>query len=276
MAVLIFIWTTVLVFISFIGHIPQNLTGSFISTYLPFQLSVARENYFLYSLGFVLTASIVIIKTRFAQKYSVLQKFIYASSHVVLCAIIGFFISGILIIGIGLLQLNATALSLRINPHSSGMITNRDNIVKMIISLPTPVRIIAGDNQSHKQVLAVTYTASGKNNFYAHFVLPSIPGFLVLPIHKQPFSIAMIDDTLVISEINSSDLEEISPVIGLTFLADYFENRNIKRYPAISLLSRKNYITVREKLAEKMVDVFIHTGFEGGRHENRVHKISCA
>lgn len=32
---------------------------------------------------------------------------------------------------------------------------------------------------------------------------------------------------------------------------------------------------VREKLAEKMVDVFIHTCFEGGRHENRVHKISC-
>ena len=32
---------------------------------------------------------------------------------------------------------------------------------------------------------------------------------------------------------------------------------------------------VRESLAEKMVDVFINTEFEGGRHANRVDKIPC-
>jgi ribose 5-phosphate isomerase B len=32
---------------------------------------------------------------------------------------------------------------------------------------------------------------------------------------------------------------------------------------------------VREGLAEKMVDLFMSTPFEGGRHENRVKKISC-
>ena len=32
---------------------------------------------------------------------------------------------------------------------------------------------------------------------------------------------------------------------------------------------------VREELAEKMVDIFMNTEFEGGRHENRVSKISC-
>lgn len=33
---------------------------------------------------------------------------------------------------------------------------------------------------------------------------------------------------------------------------------------------------VRESLAEKMVDVFINTEFEGGRHANRVDKIPCS
>ena len=33
---------------------------------------------------------------------------------------------------------------------------------------------------------------------------------------------------------------------------------------------------IREKDAEKIVDIFIHTEFEGGRHENRVHKMPCA
>lgn len=32
---------------------------------------------------------------------------------------------------------------------------------------------------------------------------------------------------------------------------------------------------VPEGDAEKMVDIFIHTPFEGGRHENRVNKIPC-
>jgi ribose 5-phosphate isomerase B len=33
---------------------------------------------------------------------------------------------------------------------------------------------------------------------------------------------------------------------------------------------------VREELVEKMLDIFIHTQFEGGRHENRVNKIACS
>lgn len=32
---------------------------------------------------------------------------------------------------------------------------------------------------------------------------------------------------------------------------------------------------VREGDMEKMVEIFIHTEFEGGRHLNRVNKIAC-
>ena len=33
---------------------------------------------------------------------------------------------------------------------------------------------------------------------------------------------------------------------------------------------------VREGVAEKMVEIFMHTDFEGGRHQNRVNKIACS
>lgn len=33
---------------------------------------------------------------------------------------------------------------------------------------------------------------------------------------------------------------------------------------------------VREGVVEKMVDIFMHTEFEGGRHEKRKEKIACA
>jgi len=32
---------------------------------------------------------------------------------------------------------------------------------------------------------------------------------------------------------------------------------------------------VRENLVEKMLEIFMHTEFEGGRHQTRVSKISC-
>jgi ribose 5-phosphate isomerase B len=32
---------------------------------------------------------------------------------------------------------------------------------------------------------------------------------------------------------------------------------------------------VRENLVEKMLEIFMHTEFEGGRHKDRVKKISC-
>lgn len=33
---------------------------------------------------------------------------------------------------------------------------------------------------------------------------------------------------------------------------------------------------VREGLVEKMIEIFMHTDFEGGRHKTRVNKITCA
>jgi len=32
---------------------------------------------------------------------------------------------------------------------------------------------------------------------------------------------------------------------------------------------------VREGLVERMIEIFMHTDFEGGRHKNRVNKIAC-
>ncbi|MEJ7820863.1 MAG: ribose 5-phosphate isomerase B [Chitinophagaceae bacterium] len=53
----------------------------------------------------------------------------------------------------------------------------------------------------------------------------------------------------------------------LTELARKHNNANI-----ICIPSR----FVREGDVEKMLDIFIHTEFEGGRHEKRVNKITCA
>ncbi|MEO6288915.1 MAG: ribose 5-phosphate isomerase B [Ginsengibacter sp.] len=33
---------------------------------------------------------------------------------------------------------------------------------------------------------------------------------------------------------------------------------------------------VREGLVEKMIEIFLHTDFEGGRHKDRVNKIACS
>lgn len=52
----------------------------------------------------------------------------------------------------------------------------------------------------------------------------------------------------------------------LAALARLHNNANILCLPA-------RFIS--EELAEKILDKFLHTAFEGGRHERRVNKISC-
>lgn len=52
----------------------------------------------------------------------------------------------------------------------------------------------------------------------------------------------------------------------LASLARQHNNANILCLPA-------RYITI--ELAEKILDRFLHSSFEGGRHERRVGKISC-
>jgi ribose 5-phosphate isomerase B len=52
----------------------------------------------------------------------------------------------------------------------------------------------------------------------------------------------------------------------LAALARQHNNANVLAIPARF---------VSEDLALKMTDVFLHTDFEGGRHERRVHKIAC-
>lgn len=53
----------------------------------------------------------------------------------------------------------------------------------------------------------------------------------------------------------------------LAALARQHNNANVLAIPARF---------VSEDLALKMTSVFLHTDFEGGRHERRVHKIACA
>lgn len=52
----------------------------------------------------------------------------------------------------------------------------------------------------------------------------------------------------------------------LAALARQHNNANVVCIPA-------RYVSV--ELAEKILDRFLHTDFEGGRHEKRVNKISC-
>jgi ribose 5-phosphate isomerase B len=52
----------------------------------------------------------------------------------------------------------------------------------------------------------------------------------------------------------------------LAALARQHNNANVLCIPA-------RYVTI--ELAEKILDRFLHSSFEGGRHERRVNKISC-
>ena len=62
----------------------------------------------------------------------------------------------------------------------------------------------------------------------------------------------MVGDTLIVSNIDSPDFQETSPIVSYLMVKSYFPDREIKPYPQVSLMDKQEYLEYREKdFAEK-------------------------
>ena len=153
------------------------------------------------------------------------------------------------------MELNVLSLMVNINPHSLGIITDREKVVKTLKASVNPPQIIASDNDQYKELQAIAQTTTGTGSFYGSSILPSIPKLFVLPIKKIGSSI-MLDQTLIISEINPQDLQEYSPLVGYLFIKNYFPTEAVKFYPKIFVMSEDEYQKYRQQdFNKKVADV---------------------
>jgi hypothetical protein len=167
-----------------------------------------------------------------------------ATFQIVNAFIVGIFLSYIVLLSVALIELNILSITLNINKNALGVVSNIDTITSTLKKSSLPPQIVASDDAQNKALVAIASTIAGTDNFYGHYILSSIPGFLVFPV-KFNSSVLLVDNNLIITQLNAKDLGKISPTLSYLLVQRYFSDRRIKFYPKISIMSQKEYQAFR-------------------------------
>jgi hypothetical protein len=216
-------------------------TASFIAHY---------SGYFAFGF-FVLL--LIFFRFRPTRKYSFVKHFVVSVSKLV-GVITGGFLGGYLFLFfIAFIHVNILAVFVNIDPHLAGIENDRKAIVRGLQKNSRPARIMSYTSESGNLVAAAATAASGSDNFYGGYVLPSLPESVILAVDKSLSRVILVDNTLILSGITPTDLQEISPFFGFSLARSYFPTRKIRAYPKIRVIGRKEYLAYRRAdVAEKL------------------------
>jgi hypothetical protein len=255
MPILILSVTVILSVIAFLSNLPSGNTLNPFNSYFVYGLGFISHHFLFFFLGLGLLTFIVSRIVKVEKSHPPHQKILFYLTQVFSIFLIGTFLSYLLLLIVAFLELNILSIIVNINPHSLGIINNREQIIKTLKINNKPPQIIASDNDQYKELQAIAQTTTGTGNFYGSSILPSIPGFFVLPIKRIGSSI-MLDQTLIISEINQQDLQEYSPIVGYMFIKNYFPTEAIKSFPKVYVMDEKEYQKYRQQdFIKKVADV---------------------
>src|SRR5207247_2057111 len=87
-----------------------------------------------------------------------------------------------------------------------------------------PPQIIASDHGQKEVLRAIASATTGTTSFYGSNILPTIPSILLFSTDKLHANMLLIDNTLIVTKINSEDMQIISPLVGYRFVKSYFPN----------------------------------------------------
>jgi hypothetical protein len=240
MQIAILIIVVVFSFLSFTLNLPGNSTSNILNGYFLNALGFIGKHIFIF-LGFFIFIGFLVLKSlKLEKKHPKKNHIAIIITQTVFVFVTGIFCSFLLILFVAILELNIFALLIDINPGILGIKTDIKLINSMLIKQNLSPVITSSENNHYKELLAITKETTGLSSFYGKYVLSSIPSFLVLPTGKIGSTI-LIDKTLIISDINKSELEQITPTIVYLYIKNYFYDRYIKHFPKYSIMSPKEY-----------------------------------
>ncbi|HEX7041642.1 MAG TPA: hypothetical protein VF189_00170 [Patescibacteria group bacterium] len=152
---------------------------------------------------------------------------------------------------IAFFQLNTLAIILDANPTLLNVELDKKTIFHALMSSNTPPNILATQDSKEREVVGIAQNMTGTDNFYGSYILPRIPNFFILPIERNLSSMILADNTLIFTKIDKSDLQEVAPILGYSYVKQYFPDRNIRQNPKILIMTPSEYIKHRQETADK-------------------------
>jgi hypothetical protein len=260
MLFLVFMVTITVTLIGFLSNGPQEVIINPLYSYYIYVARYIWANMSLFFWLWVLIALSGVIFQGFKSDISWGEKAKAGIVQATLVTILGFLLSGILVFVMAGVEMNVLAVWFNNNPESLGVVTDQMVIAEKLKNFTSPPKIITAQKDHKTELIAVTVAMAGKDNFYGSFVLPYFPRWLIMPIAKPTSSLILVDDTLIVTEINPKDIQDISAEVGYLFVKRNFPSRDVKYYPKVLLMDGDEYQKFRQddfasKL--KMVDGFL-------------------
>jgi len=173
--------------------------------------------------------------------------------------VLAYLASGLFIYFLAFMELNILAFVYQASPKSLGVFSQIDDINSRLLKYNLAPKIIASEKQDKAAIFALAEVSSGTDNFYGKHILKSFPAVFVLTESKNQPDILLVDDTLIISQVTSSQIQKLSPALGYLLVQNYFTQSSIIHFPKVDLISVEEYKNFRrndfiDKL--KLVDLY--------------------
>jgi hypothetical protein len=270
---IIFIIIFVFVFAALINSPLQQRAVNSLSAYFLYLIDFIVQNYFTFILGVIVLIVIFFRHVRFDSNYSLGKNYFLSLFQLINILFIAFFASYVILLFIAFAQLNIFSILININPKILGIVDNKNTVVSTLKKNNYPPKIVTSNDEQNTELTKIAGTFSGTNSFYGYYILPSIPGFLVLPTKYPASSLLLIDNTLIIIRLNPNDLQEISPTISNLLVQQYFSQRNIKKYPKITIMNKTEYQKYRKSQFEADL---VTVDRETGKYKAQIASISAS
>lgn len=221
-----------------------KITNPFLS-YYDIQIRFILNHFVFFCLGFF-GLTLLFFRVVKLRKHHLLKQYIYFVRETFVLLVGGSLASFILLFIIATIEINVLSVFTYINPRLLGVESNTQVIAdKLKKEYFFPV-IIAGGREGNILPLTIAVAQSGKSSFYGSRVIPFIPDFLSFPPKKLKEGVLMVGDSLIITDLNSSDFQKVSPVVSYLMIKKYFPDKSIKSYPEVILMDKNEYLSFRK------------------------------
>ena len=245
MRLIILLITLIFSFIAFGSTLPSKINQNILNAYFIDIIGFIGNHIFIFLSLFIAISFLILRSLKLEKKHPKKNHLLIVATQTCFVFITGIFLSFLLLITIAIIELNFLAYVLDMSPRMLGIQTNIKEITSSLIKNNQAPEIIASGNDHFEQLQAIASATTGTGSFYGKFILSSVPNFLVFPTAEIGSTI-LIDKTLIISEVNKNELEQITPIVEYLFIKNYFQDRAIRHFPVVSIMSTNEYVKFRQ------------------------------
>lgn len=237
--------------------LPLKETNIFFSYYLS-QMEVLREMKTPLLIVIISTLIIFIYINRRKRKRaaSFFETFFFSAFLVLVTIIISFNVSFLTTYLIGIGQVNLLAYQIKVNPRSADIVWGKEAVLNKLKSMDDPPRILGTDYGVERMIISINIDRDGeKGKFYTQLIINNIPNIFLSSLRLPKETLIMSGDFLLITEINKSEIETISPTVGKLFVKQGLKPRYIEeKEPVVKVMGRQEYLRYRDEQINKQLE----------------------